>query len=75
MNKIQAHPELQNVSLIGNSFFVDAIEINVMRSQTQRTDLWTWGDREKGESRMYGENNMETYTTIFKIDSQWEFEI
>ena len=29
MNKIQAHPELQNVSLIGNSFFVDAIEINV----------------------------------------------
>ena len=24
---------------------------------------------------MYGESNMETYTTIFKIDSQWEFEV
>ena len=22
---------------------------------------------------MYGENNMETYITIYKIDSQWEF--
>ena len=22
---------------------------------------------------MYGESNMETYTTIWKIDSQWEF--
>ena len=21
---------------------------------------------------MYGENNMETYITIYKIDSQWE---
>ena len=24
---------------------------------------------------MYGENNMETYITIYKIDSQWEFAI
>ena len=24
---------------------------------------------------MYGENNMETYITIYKIDSQWEFSV
>ena len=24
---------------------------------------------------MYGESNMETYTTICKIDSQWEFAV
>ena len=34
----------------------------------QRTDLWTWGELE-GEGEMYGKNNMETYTTICKIDS------
>ena len=24
---------------------------------------------------MYGESNMETYTTIYKIESQWEFAV
>ena len=24
---------------------------------------------------MYGKNNMETYITIFKIDSRWEFAV
>ena len=24
---------------------------------------------------MYGKRNMETYTTIYKIDSQWEFAV
>ena len=29
---------------------------------------------ERGEEgEMYGESNMETYITICKIDSQWEF--
>ena len=28
-----------------------------------------------GEGEMYGESNMETYITICKIDSQWEFSI
>ena len=28
---------------------------------------------EEGEGEMYGENNMETYITKCKIDSQWEF--
>ena len=39
-----------------------------METQTQRTDLRTWGEL-GGEDEMYGKNNMETYTTICKIDS------
>ena len=30
------------------------------------------GERRK-EGEMYGKSNMETYITICKIDSQWEF--
>ena len=33
------------------------------------------GEGKEGQSGMYGESNMETYTTICKIDSQWEFAI
>ena len=33
------------------------------------------GGGEEGEGEMYGENNMEIYTTICKIDSQWEFAV
>ena len=29
----------------------------------------------EGEGGMYGESNMETYNTICKIDSQWEFAV
>ena len=29
----------------------------------------------KGEGEMYGESNIETYVTICKIDSQWEFAV
>ena len=32
----------------------------------------TQGGKE-GEGKMYGKSNMETYNTICKIDSQWEF--
>ena len=32
------------------------------------------GDR-GGEGEMYGKSNMETYMTIYKIDSQWEFAV
>ena len=36
----------------------------------------TYGHGERGgEGEMYGENNMEIYTTICKIDSQWEFAV
>ena len=30
---------------------------------------------EEGEGEMYGESNMETYITICKIGSQWDFAI
>ena len=34
----------------------------------------TYGPGERGgEGEMYVESNMETYITICKIDSQWEF--
>ena len=36
----------------------------------------TYGHGEKGgEGAMYGESNMETYITIFKIDGQREFAV
>ena len=36
----------------------------------------TYGHEEKGgEGEMYGKSNMETYITICKIDSQWEFAV
>ena len=44
-----------------------------MEKQTQRRDLWTWGDGKKGW--MYEESNMETYITICKLDSQREFAV
>ena len=47
-----------------------------METQTWRTDLWTWlAGGEQGEGGMYGESNMETYISICKIDSQWEFAV
>jgi len=30
---------------------------------------------ERGEGEVYGRSNMETYITICKIDSQWEFAV
>ena len=36
----------------------------------------TYGHGERGrEGEMYGESNMETYITICKADSQWEFAV
>ena len=36
----------------------------------------TYGHRERGgEVEMYGESNMESYITICKTDSQWEFAV
>ena len=38
----------------------------------QREQTYGHGER-GGEGEMYGKSNMETYITICKIDSQWEF--
>ena len=36
----------------------------------------TYGHGERGrEGEMYGKSNMETYITLCKIDSQWEFSV
>ena len=39
-----------------------------------REQIYGHGER-GGESEMYGKSNMETYITICKIDSQWEFAV
>ena len=33
------------------------------------------GEGEEGVGEMYGGNNMEIYSTVCKIDSQWEFAV
>ena len=38
------------------------LRIIKLLKETERTDLWTWG-----EGEMYGKSNMETYITICKI--------
>ena len=51
---------------------------NLLTGQQWRNRLrkQTYGHREReGEDEMYGESNMETYTTICKIDSQREFAV
>ena len=40
--------------------------------EKQREQTYGHGER-GGEGEMYGESNMETYITICKIGSQWEF--
>ena len=30
---------------------------------------------EEGEGEMYGDSNMETYSTIYKVDSRWEYAV
>ena len=36
----------------------------------------TYGHGERGgEGEMYGKSNMETYITVCKIDSQWEYAV
>ena len=36
----------------------------------------TYGHGQRGgEGELYGESNMETYVTVCKIDSQWEFAV
>ena len=37
---------------------------------------YTYGHGERGgEGGMFGKSNMETYITICKLDSQWEFAV
>ena len=45
-----------------------------MQAKNGETDIENDGHGERGgEGEMHGKSNMETYITICKIDSQWEF--
>ena len=44
-----------------------------MEKQIYRIDLWT--QERGGEDELYGDRNRETYITVCKIDSQWEFAV
>ena len=46
-----------------------------VEKQTQRTDLWTWGEGRRERVEMYGESNTEIYIAICRLDSQWEFSL
>ena len=46
-----------------------------IKTQTQKPDFWTWGWQEEGEGGIYGDSNMESYITICKTHSQWEFAV
>ena len=51
---------------------------NLFTGQQWRNSLreQTYGHGERGgEGEMYGKSNMETYITIYKIDSQQEFTV
>ena len=46
------------------------------QQQRNRHREQTYGHVERrGEDEVYGKNNMETYITIYKIDSQWDFSV
>ena len=45
-------------------------------TETQRTDLWTWGGVRGRKSETDGESRVEIYTLPYvKIESQWEFAV
>ena len=50
------------------------IYINNMPTDLESRPKDTVGG-EEGGGKLYGESNMETYNTICKIDSQWEFAV
>ena len=48
----------------------------IFRAAMEKQTEQTYGHGERGgEGEMYGESNTETYITICKIDSQWEFAV
>ena len=53
------------------------VVMNLFASQKWRDRPRTdFGHGERGgEGEMYGESNMETYITLCKLDSQWEFSV
>ena len=82
-NMIQIHFECCHVSIkMKENKYVKTppihvltmIYINNMPTDLESRPKDTVGG-EEGEGKLYGESNMETYNTICKIDSQWEFAV
>ena len=60
---------MESKKMMPNNLFVKQQWRNRHREQT-------YGHGERGgEGEMYGESNMETYITMCKIESQWEFAV
>ena len=60
---------IYGIQKYGNEEFIHRGAMEKQREQT-----YGHGKR-GGEGKMYGKSNMETYITICKIDSQWEFAV
>ena len=60
---------MQSRKMVLNNLFTEHQWRNRHREQT-----YGYGER-GGEGDLYGESNIETYITIYKIDSQWEFAV
>ena len=60
---------MESRKMVLKSLFTEQQWRNRHRGQT-----YAHGER-GGEDEMYGESNMETYFTICKIDSLWEFAV
>ena len=54
---------------------MDEIICRTAMDRTQTEQTCGHGESKEGESGMDGESNMETYTTVYKVDSQWEFAV
>ena len=54
---------------------MDEITCRTAMDRTQTEQTCGHGESKEGESGMDGESNMETYTIVCKVDSQWEFAV
>ena len=60
---------MESRKMVPDNLFARQQWRNRHRDQTYRH-----GDR-GGEGEMYGDSNMETYSTIYKVDSRWEYAV
>ena len=51
------------------------MELMKLFAGKQWRQIYGHEEGQEGQDGIYGESNMETYITICKIDSQWEFAV
>ena len=66
---ILMHIYMESRKMVLKNLFIGQQWRNRHREQTYEHD------ERRGEGEMYAESNMETYITIFKINSQWEYAV